>query len=105
MTNIYTVNAENASLETKPLSLHTHTNKQTGALVLLTLNDQLHHSLSGLHVETIILTGLAAVGARHLPGHVNDAQHAIVALHLHVAVRHWRLLICSGPQDDGLGLS
>lgn len=72
---------------------------------LLTLYDQLHHGLPGLYIEPIILAGLAAVRASHLPGHINNTQHTIVALHLHAAVRHWRLLIGSRPQDYRLGLS
>lgn len=71
---------------------------------ILTLYNQLHHGLPGLYVEPIVLAGLAAVRARHLPGHINNTEHAVVALHLHAAVRHGRLLVGSRPQDDGLGL-
>lgn len=73
-------------------------------MVVLTLHDQLHHGLARLHVEAVVLAGLAAVRARHLPGHINNTQHAIVTLHLHAAVRHRRLLVGPRPQDDGLGL-
>lgn len=84
---------------------HTRTRTlRTPRVIVLTLHDQLHHGLAGLHVEAVVLAGLAAVRARHLPGHINNTQHAIVTLHLHAAVRHRRLLVGPRPQDDGLGL-
>lgn len=70
---------------------------------LLTQHYELHDGLSGFDVEAVVLAGLAAVRARHLTGDVDDAQNAVVALHLHAAVRHRRLLIRPRPQDDGLG--
>lgn len=83
--------------------LHLHAERNTHRC-LLTLDDQLHHGLPGLHVEPIILAGLAAVRARHLPGHINNTQHAVVALHLHAAIRHGRLFIGPRPQDYWFGL-
>ncbi len=83
------------------INIYTHMDKKG---FLLTLYDQLHHGFSRLHVEAVILAGLAAVRARHLPGHINNTQHAVVALHLHAAIRHGCLFISSRPQDDGLGL-
>lgn len=83
--------------------MHIYININTTA-GLLTLYDQLHHGLPGLYVEPIILAGLATVRACHLPGHINNTQHTVVALHLHAAIRHGRLLIGPRPQDDGLRL-
>lgn len=69
----------------------------------LTLHDELDHGLSGLDVEAVELAGLAAIGSAHLPRHVDDPQHAVVALHLHATVGHGHFFIRSRPQDDGLG--
>lgn len=71
---------------------------------LLTLYDELYQSFSGFDVKPVVLAGLAPVGSRHLPGHVDDPQDPIVALGLHRPVRHRHLLVRSGPEDDGLGL-
>lgn len=84
--------------------IHTCIMRKDTTVCLLTLYDQLHHGLPRLHIEPIILAGLAAVRACHLPGHINNTQYTIVTLHLHAAVRHRRLLIGSRPQDDRLGL-
>lgn len=86
------------------MHIHIHIETKTPTVCVLTLYDQLHHGLPRLYIEAIILAGLAAVRARHLPGHINNTQHTIVTLHLHAAVRHWRLLIGSRPQNDRLGL-
>lgn len=71
----------------------------------LTLYYELHQGFPRFDVEAVVLAGLAAVRATHLTRHVDDAQHAIVAFHLHAPVWHRHLFISSGPQDDGLGLS
>lgn len=71
----------------------------------LTLYYELDHSFSRLDVEAVVLAGLAAVGAGHLPGYIDNPQHPIIALRLHAPIRHGHLLISPRPQNDRLGLS
>lgn len=59
----------------------------------LTLDYELHQGFPRFDVEAIVLARLAAVGATHLARHVDNAQHAVIALHLHVPVWHWHLFI------------
>lgn len=69
------------------------------------MHDELDDGLTGLDIEAVVLTGLAAVLSAHLPGDVNDAQHAVVALHQGTAIGHGRLAVSARPQQDGLGLA
>lgn len=59
----------------------------------LTLHYELHQGFPRFDVEAVVLAGLAAVGATHLTRHVDDAQHTIIAFHLHVSIWHRYLFI------------
>lgn len=78
--------------------------------VLLTLHHQLDQLLSWFHVESVVLTRLAAVRPALVSRHVADPQDAVVTLRLRGAVRHQRrrrrpaALLHPGPQDDGFRL-
>lgn len=72
---------------------------------LLTLHYELHDGLSGFDVEAVVLAGLAAVRSGHLTGDVDNAQNSIVTFGLHVAIRHGRFFISTGPKDDGFGFA
>lgn len=72
---------------------------------LLTLHNELHQGFSWLHVESIILAGLASVHAWHFPWHVYNPECSIVTLHLHRPIRHCNFFICSRPKDDWFGFA